>query len=155
MVDYRKYALQLLESSNVKAGFQSRNIGRRLSRATFIGLYEPIASFHAFLIFSFALNTSKVLAACFFPDGTDANIFHPHDVYLPCISGDPTSMCCALNRTRAPDKCRSDGLCLSTWDSNLWRESCSDYSWKSPKCIKLCSNRTGEPAFFSNENLRL
>ena len=87
----------------------------------------------------FCLISPKAYSTCYFPNGTDANKSLPSPVFQPCDSGGGDSMCCALNRS-PPDKCRSDGLCESQLDLNIWRESCTDRSWKSPKCIQLCIN---------------
>lgn len=83
-------------------------------------------------------------ASCYFPNGTDMNTLFPQDIYLPCNGGDVDSMCCALNRN-FPDKCRSDGLCLSTFDGNAWRDGCTDRTWQSPKCVSLCNSGIGRP----------
>ena len=95
----------------------------------------------------------KAFASCYFPNGTDVNAVLPTEVYQPCDAGDEDSMCCALNRPN-PDKCRSDGLCLSTYDGNIWRETCTDRSWKSPKCIKLCDSGIGRGTRAHGENFR-
>ena len=94
-------------------------------------------------LFCVNLLSSWTYANCYLPNGTDVNAHLTQgDVYQPCDSGDEFSMCCALNRTPA-DKCRSDGLCQSTFDNNIWRDSCSDPYWKSPKCVKLCDHGIG------------
>lgn len=68
------------------------------------------------------------------------NAVEPVVKYLPCVSGDEFSMCCATF-----DKCRPDGLCLSGYDGNIWRDGCTDPTWKSPSCIKLCDTGLGRP----------
>lgn len=108
-------------------------------------LFHPL---HPLLLFILSLHSSRTSATCYFPNGTDVNLFSAIDVYTPCDAGDDVSMCCALNRN-VPDKCRSDGLCLSTWDSNIWRDSCTDRTWESPKCIKLCTQGTGQLIYLS------
>lgn len=85
---------------------------------------------------------SSAHAACYRPNGTDLNAGLSKEVYQPCDSGDEHSMCCALNRS-VTDRCRSDGLCFSTWDSNVWRVGCTDPTWKSSSCIKLCISGIG------------
>ncbi len=87
----------------------------------------------------FCFHFKKTSATCYYPNGTTV----PVDSYQPCNPNDTDSMCCRLNGGD-PDKCRSDGLCLSSFDSNIWRESCTDHSWKSPNCIKLCPNGIGK-----------
>lgn len=86
-----------------------------------------------------------VSATCYTPSGQDRNLLYSEgsNVYLPCNKGDEFSMCCALNRpshARPPDGCRRDGLCLSPDMKNptLWRESCTDPSWRSPSCTRIC-----------------
>lgn len=82
-------------------------------------------------------------AKCYLPDGTDRNAGLAQEDYQPCDPGDDFSMCCATNREVNPDRCRSDGLCYATYDTNVWRESCTDQSWESPKCFKLCNSGIG------------
>lgn len=99
---------------------------------------------HHFLLLNifFSIICSSAHATCYNPNGIDKNADLGKEIYQPCDAGDEHSMCCALNRPDA-DKCRNDGLCFSTWDSNLWRESCTDPTWKSSSCIKLCVSGTG------------
>ena len=59
--------------------------------------------------------------------------------YRPCDSGSEFSMCCATF-----DQCRPDGLCFSGWDGNIWRDGCTDPTWKSPNCVKLCDTGLGK-----------
>jgi hypothetical protein len=49
-------------------------------------------------------------------------------------------MCCATNRpnTVYQNKCRPDDLCVEGQTENLWRESCTDPTWKDPACLPLC-----------------
>ena len=54
---------------------------------------------------------------------------------------DGYQMCCATFRD-PPDVPRADGLCTGP-EGQIWRESCTDRSWRSPNCIKLCVNGTG------------
>ena len=61
-------------------------------------------------------------------------------------------MCCATNRTSDADTCLANGLCQNIspsgqntgYDLLLWRESCSDPTWKSPYCLNLCTQGHGE-----------
>lgn len=76
-----------------------------------------------------------VNAACYYPNGTDRNRGFPSDTYFPINPGDDFSMCCS----HLGDKPRSDGLCANSDASVIWRESCTDRTWQSPKCIKLCA----------------
>ncbi|KAL8788623.1 MAG: hypothetical protein Q9195_007218 [Heterodermia aff. obscurata] len=88
-----------------------------------------------------------VLAGCYLPNGADRNAQLPKgdDWYQPTGFGptvDNFSMCCATRRTNQ-DTVKKDGLCESRPEYHVWRESCSDPSWESPNCIKLCINGTG------------
>ena len=76
---------------------------------------------------------------CYFPNGTDsANFLAGDGIYKPCNPGDSVSMCC-----RAGDKCRQDGLCGdSPFDGMTWRGMCTDPTWESSECLKLCINGT-------------
>jgi hypothetical protein len=49
------------------------------------------------------------------------------------------SMCCRTNDT-TPDNCRPDGLCQDTIETQrlVWRESCTDPTWRAAECLKLC-----------------
>lgn len=102
----------------------------------------------------FNLFYSSSRAACYFPNGSDENYRLSNDVYQPCDPGDEHSMCCALNRTVA-DKCRKDGLCLSTYDSNIWRGGCTDSTWKSSSCVKLCAFEEGIQKFHETIPLKI
>lgn len=93
-------------------------------------------------IIVFALFSSSAHGTCYVPNGSDRNAGLSQEVYQPCDAGDQHSMCCALNRSQA-DRCRNDGLCLSAYGGIIWRESCTDPTWKSPSCIKLCDSGIG------------
>lgn len=128
--------LRPLVSNNIGLFFPNLGAAMKNQRFHDWALYA-IFCCHAFL--------SKTCAGCYFPNGTDRNAFEVTDIYQPCDPGDADSMCCALNR-QDPDKCRSDGLCYSLFDGNIWRESCTDRSWKSSKCLKLCDAGIGKGA---------
>ncbi|KAL8991591.1 MAG: hypothetical protein Q9169_007826 [Polycauliona sp. 2 TL-2023] len=85
------------------------------------------------LIILFLVDT--VTAACYLPNGVDRNKDLPRDTYRPVNPGDDVSMCCS----RLGDKPRPDGLCENKDGTIIWRESCTDRTWQSPKCIKLCA----------------
>jgi hypothetical protein len=82
---------------------------------------------------------SSASANCYDPNGNNRNgyITGTAAPYQPCNPGDLASMCCSV----AFNECRSDGLCFD--GTTLWRESCTDPTWQSPSCIKLCVNGTG------------
>ncbi|KAI4194912.1 MAG: hypothetical protein LQ348_002535 [Seirophora lacunosa] len=92
----------------------------------------PRGSLQCLIVLS-AIGT--VNATCYYPNGTDRNRGFPSDTYFPINPGDDFSMCCS----RLGDKPRSDGLCANSDGSVIWRESCTDRTWQSPKCIKLCA----------------
>jgi hypothetical protein len=81
-------------------------------------------------------------AVCYHPDGTSAA-----SQYVPCNSG-KVSMCCATNEdTDNKNTCRPDGLCAEATTNYIWRESCSDPTWKDPNCLQLCTSGIGEKHF--------
>lgn len=83
------------------------------------------------------LLTPHASADCFYPNGTsrNGNITGAAAPYKPCFSG--VSMCCST----VFDTCERDGLCSD--GTNLWRESCTDPTWQSPNCVKLCVSGLG------------
>lgn len=98
------------------------------------------------LICIFSLLLSTAIAACYYPNGTDVAAFIPqNEAFQPCNVTTQASMCCRINIAdeSGRDHCRSDGLCASPRRQFLWRESCSDPTWKSPQCQKLCLNYDG------------
>ncbi|KUJ09564.1 uncharacterized protein LY89DRAFT_273028 [Mollisia scopiformis] len=66
--------------------------------------------------------------------------------YQPCNGTAPVSMCCHLGvSNNNGDACGSGstyGLCGVT-GTQLWRESCTDQTWQSPSCLKLCTTGAG------------
>ena len=77
---------------------------------------------------------SLAAAACYWPDGTQN-----YDVsYQPCHSDRP-SMCCATNRSYYVNYCLDSGLCNQPTEGEVWREQCSDPTWKDPACLHLCT----------------
>ena len=93
------------------------------------------------MAYFFAIHSLSTHAACFFPNGLDRNSQFGSEVYQPCDRSAEHSMCCrAQNHT-----CRSDGLCFSLLTSLVWRESCTDSTWNSSACVKLCTSETGTP----------
>ena len=74
---------------------------------------------------------------CYNPDGSLAQ-----NNYQPCNGH--TGMCCGTNRGNDVNKCRPDGLCDQVDDGAIWRESCTDPTWKDPSCLQLCNSGTGK-----------
>ncbi|CAD6446152.1 7fc5f4b0-6a8d-467a-bfba-76adbaad6734-CDS [Sclerotinia trifoliorum] len=81
--------------------------------------------------------TGLLRAQCYSYTGVEMD-----STYIPCNGSVPVSMCCRLGVTdnNGGDKCGSGsayGLCGITV-AQLWRESCTDKTWQSPLCLKLC-----------------
>ncbi|KAI4268250.1 MAG: hypothetical protein LQ337_007944 [Flavoplaca oasis] len=99
---------------------------------------RPVATTTIFLIYIVAFASAN----CFLPNGTDRNsiLWDSHGIdYQPSGYGSPADdfqMCCATNNRQNPDTPRKDGLCNDL--AGIWRESCTDPTWKSPSCVKLC-----------------
>ena len=78
-----------------------------------------------------------------------ANCYHPNGQiftyagYVPCKPRVPgaASMCCATDRANFPDECSPDGLCRNGDD--IYRDDCTDPTWKSPGCLQLCTTGFG------------
>lgn len=118
---------------------------RRLSTSPSISLDIVMIAFkflHRSLMVFVYFFSWTVHTKCYLPDGTDSNVLYHSTANQPCNSGNEFGMCCAINRVN-PDVCRSDGLCQSRDDGNVWRDGCTDPSWKSSNCIKLCNRGIG------------
>jgi hypothetical protein len=95
------------------------------------------------LFFLVALLTvfSLANAKCYNYDGSPSK-----DVFKPCNGSAEASMCCQIGpASNKEDVCGTGseyGLCGFT-GSQLYRESCTDPTWKSPACLKLCINGAG------------
>jgi len=101
-------------------------------------------SCHCFtLLYIIYICASVAATNCYLPNGTDANPPNQQLQRTPFFSDGPSniaSMCCHIG-----DTCRSDGLCDNTYqDGSLTRDTCTDPSWNSPNCIKLCTNGTSK-----------
>ncbi|KAH6680644.1 hypothetical protein B0J14DRAFT_579054 [Halenospora varia] len=90
--------------------------------------------FGNYLIYLVHFVATASAATCYHPDGSVAP-----PAYQPCHSTG-VSMCCATNRTQYVNSCRDDGLCLQQDSGVIWRESCTDRTWKSLECLHLCSS---------------
>ncbi|KAF6804976.1 hypothetical protein CSOJ01_09819 [Colletotrichum sojae] len=78
--------------------------------------------------------------SCFVPNGTERHLLNNgvNDTYRPCSPlSEGHGMCC---NTQPGDRCWDDGLCWNPRMRFLWRESCTDQTWESPRCLKLCIN---------------
>ena len=98
------------------------------------------------LILSFS---AQVLAQCYHFDGSRVNSTN----YVPCNSQvGVASMCCSKNTSSNADECLPNGLCRNYIENShgngfntlLWRESCTDQTWKSPFCLNLCTAGSGK-----------
>ena len=114
-------------------------------------LREIMEFFFLYIFFFFSL----AQAQCFWSNGTDRNILYWREGpnYQKCSNStsDGNSMCC---RTWGPgdftlDVCEGS-FCRNGRTEALWRESCSDPTWESDSCIKLCTDDTGEFAVMFN-----
>lgn len=84
--------------------------------------------------FSFDIFSSFAHAKCYLPSGQEMDA-----KYRPCVSGKEFDSCC----TDGLDECRLDGLCLNIGHQVVWRVGCTDPTWKSSSCIKLCYTGLG------------
>ena len=104
---------------------------------------------HLALLLLYSLLPVLISASCYEPD---QDIIES-DQYQPCgngVSSDDASMCCAVRRDGgSADECEKNGLCSNPLiDVNdFWRESCTDQSWQSESCLKLCIDGKGVPCF--------
>ncbi|KAG6986709.1 hypothetical protein G7Y79_00073g098080 [Physcia stellaris] len=146
---------RLLRSGHEAA---SRSVSLRAAKATqgnlgaASGALAMFAHFRSSLnlLLNFYLLVSIASAACYYPNGTDVAAFtSQNEAYQPCNVTAQASMCCRINIAdeSGRDHCRSDGLCASPKRQYLWRESCSDPTWKSPHCQKLCLDYDGLDPF--------
>lgn len=77
--------------------------------------------------------SSVSATSCYFPDGGMAV-----SGYVPC-NGNPNivSMCCY---TPNGDACTNQGLCVT--NGVYFRDYCTDPTWQSKGCVKLCMGRS-------------
>ena len=83
----------------------------------------------------FAYFCLRASAACFYPNGTQAG-----KEQQPC-NDSGHSMCCLLNpdSSQNADVCTSDGLCIPSYNGYLFRDTCTDKTWKDPGCLNICT----------------
>lgn len=78
---------------------------------------------------------------CYFPNGTAART----GSQTPCNkTTGAESMCCHSENIDLPDRCRADGLCIPSDNEFLWRNGCTDPTWKDPACLNICVDGLGE-----------
>ena len=80
---------------------------------------------------------SAAFGVCYRPSGVDVQST-TSDHYFRCSSSaTDVSMCC--NESDG-DKCSPEGLCSKKGDpeDKFWRVGCSDQTWQSDECLKLC-----------------
>ncbi|KAL6722219.1 hypothetical protein ACLMJK_001326 [Lecanora helva] len=96
--------------------------------------------------FLFGLNVS---ATCFWPNGSAAGNYQQ-----PC-NPSGHSMCCLLNPESGSanaDVCTADGLCIPSYNGYLFRDTCTDSTWKDPACLNLCTTGQNEQGNRSDSN---
>ena len=71
---------------------------------------------------------------CYYPDGTLA------PDHRPCLPSQVHSACCAVNNPQGPDYCLSSGLCLGRGYGFMWRNSCTDITWRHMACPSYCTD---------------
>ncbi|KAH6664824.1 hypothetical protein B0J14DRAFT_237526 [Halenospora varia] len=76
-----------------------------------------------------ASSTSAYLQ-CFYPDGSEAS----DSIYVPCTA-ETYSSCCIPSEG---DVCQPSGLCYWPSGSYLFRGACTDQTWTSSNCPKVC-----------------
>ncbi|KAF2669870.1 hypothetical protein BT63DRAFT_478104 [Microthyrium microscopicum] len=74
-------------------------------------------------------------ATCYYPDGTTTD-----PIGVPCnqVVG-VDGPCC---RTTFSDACEANGLCYNSVQGYWFRDECTDPTWKSPNCHKICLDGT-------------
>lgn len=82
-------------------------------------------------------------AACYFPNGIDMKIPDKTFDFSLCDSSTEFSMCCAVG-----NDCRPDKLCFMNSTGLVYRKGCTDPTWTSPSCVKLCYSGIGTFDFF-------
>ncbi len=83
-------------------------------------------------------SAQTVEVPCFAPDGVT---IAPNDSFVPCNKLGITqvgvySSCCLLDGDTDRDLCAASGLCVN--GGVVRREFCTDKSWASPACVKVC-----------------
>lgn len=118
---------------------------------------------------------SHASANCFWPNGKSSLLSHssdltnrstgtdrnsgglPSNLYEACDSRASVSMCCALDSTSpflngdSGTRCYKDGLCINERGNKITRTACTDETWDSPLCTKLCvgTDQDGRDVFIT------
>ena len=87
-----------------------------------------------FLLTCFLITIVKAQKSCYYPDGTLASD------HRPCLPSQEHSACCAVNNSQGADYCLSSGLCLGRGYGFMWRNSCTDVTWRHMSCPSFCAN---------------
>ncbi|KAF4810304.1 hypothetical protein CGCTS75_v014619 [Colletotrichum tropicale] len=107
--------------------------------------------FPTIVLVAFFATVTNAKGACYVPNGIDRHSLSNigDNEYDPCEK-DGVSMCC---NTHNKDRCQRSGLCWEPSSNVLWRGSCTDQTWESPGCLKLCisPNETGIDQLPMNE----
>lgn len=128
---------------NVSFSFSRPESIKVVGTARLAALFEysfVVMSFSSLFWLIASLSTRALLAVnCYRPDSS--LITDP--AYTPWnrAAADTGSMCCALNRSSYPDQCLSNGLCGG--GGNVFRDSYTDPTWKSPLCLQPCTVGSG------------
>jgi hypothetical protein len=80
-------------------------------------------------LFIILVHLRVVYTLCYSSNGTAQS-----SDYVPCNTSAPVSMCCN-NRANCGTEARF-GLCIGT--NQIFREYCTDPTWQSSSCLKLC-----------------
>jgi hypothetical protein len=108
-----------------------------------MGSFLPIVAYVAFATLAGLLLQVQGIeeVACWAPDGIT---IAPNDSFVPCNKLGITqvgiySSCCQLDGdAQLRDLCASSGLCVN--QGIVRREYCTDKTWQSPACVKVCND---------------
>ncbi|KAF1830908.1 hypothetical protein BDW02DRAFT_650312 [Decorospora gaudefroyi] len=89
--------------------------------------------FLAACVFVVSALISVGICDCFYPDGRNATDLHV------CLPDAAVSHCC-----RSSDSCLSNGMCFSSGLGSIVRRACTDKTWKSQECPRICTDTLGD-----------
>jgi hypothetical protein len=99
----------------------------------------PTASLSILILVSPFFELTIAAATCYTIEGTAIT---DQPALQPCnLVAGTQSMCCGTNSTtNIIDTCLPNGLCVNYahGETFYWRDSCTDPTWQSPYCLKLC-----------------